>query len=184
MTNHLMPLQFPDGVINHGYNSDCYPKPKDNEYNPQTISSWLSGIKHFSSHRAIQFAWDVGPNSMHFGAAATARLILGSATCCRQNRRLYLSSSFPLPNSPQLTRSIMTKVRRITDDLERPSLDDRLYRVIELPNKLEALLVHDPETDKASASMNVGVGSYSDDNDMPGMAHAVEHLLFMGTKKV
>jgi insulysin len=78
----------------------------------------------------------------------------------------------------------MIKVRRITDDLERPSLDDRLYRVIELPNKLQALLVHDPETDKASASMNVGVGNYSDDNDMPGMAHAVEHLLFMGTKKV
>jgi insulysin len=78
----------------------------------------------------------------------------------------------------------MTNVRRITDDLEKPSLDDRSYRVIELPNKLQALLVHDPETDKASASMNVNVGSYSDDDSMPGMAHAVEHLLFMGTKKV
>ena len=78
----------------------------------------------------------------------------------------------------------MGKVRRITEDLEKPLLDDRSYRVIELPNQLQALLVHDPETDKASASMNVNVGSYSDDDDMPGMAHAVEHLLFMGTKKV
>ncbi|KAH0834509.1 putative zinc protease [Fonsecaea pedrosoi] len=77
----------------------------------------------------------------------------------------------------------MNSVRRITDDLEKPDLDDRSYRVIELSNKLEALLVHDAETDKASASLNVNVGNFSDEEDMPGMAHAVEHLLFMGTEK-
>lgn len=78
----------------------------------------------------------------------------------------------------------MTPIERVTDKLEAPALDDRSYRVIRLPNKLEALLVHDPETDKASASVNVNVGSFSDADDMPGMAHAVEHLLFMGTEKV
>ncbi len=78
----------------------------------------------------------------------------------------------------------MTQVYRVTDDLEKPALDDRSYRVITLPNKLEVLLVHDPDTDKASASLNVNVGSFSDEDDMPGMAHAVEHALFMGTKKV
>lgn len=77
-----------------------------------------------------------------------------------------------------------TRVERVTEDLEKPALDDRSYRVIRLRNKLEALLVHDPATDKASASVNVNVGNFSDDDDMPGMAHAVEHLLFMGTKKV
>jgi insulysin len=80
--------------------------------------------------------------------------------------------------------SVMTQVHRVTDDLEKPALDDRSYRVIKLPNKLEVLLVHDPDTDKASASLNVNVGSFSDEDDMPGMAHAVEHALFMGTKKV
>lgn len=78
----------------------------------------------------------------------------------------------------------MNQPRRITDELEKPDLDDRSYRVIELPNKLEALLVHDAQTDKASASLNVNVGNFSDDEEMPGMAHAVEHLLFMGTEKV
>ena len=77
----------------------------------------------------------------------------------------------------------MVPIERITDKLEAPELDDRLYRVIRLPNQLEALLVHDPDTDKASASVNVEVGSFSDAIDMPGMAHAVEHLLFMGTEK-
>lgn len=78
----------------------------------------------------------------------------------------------------------MAQIERITENLEKPELDDRSYRVIRLPNKLEALLVHDPDTDKASAAVNVNVGNFSDEDDMPGMAHAVEHLLFMGTKKV
>lgn len=73
---------------------------------------------------------------------------------------------------------------RITDTLEKPQLDNRTYRVIELPNKLEVLLIHDAETDKASAAMDVNIGSFSDSDDLPGMAHAVEHLLFMGTEKV
>ncbi|KAF9882582.1 Insulinase (Peptidase M16) [Aspergillus nanangensis] len=72
---------------------------------------------------------------------------------------------------------------RITECLVMPELDDCSYRVVRLPNKLEALLVHDPDTDKASAAVNVNVGNFSDADDMPGMAHAVEHLLFMGTEK-
>lgn len=78
----------------------------------------------------------------------------------------------------------MAPIERLAERLEAPALDDRSYRVIRLPNKLEALLVHDPDTDKASAAVNVNVGSFSDADDMPGMAHAVEHLLFMGTEKV
>lgn len=92
--------------------------------------------------------------------------------------------------SPQATRVPLNAVppddapERLADHLETPALDDRSYRVIRLPNKLEALLVHDPDTDKASAALDVNVGNFSDREDMPGMAHAVEHLLFMGTGKV
>ena len=98
----------------------------------------------------------------------------------RWTRSFSLSS----PPSAPPTPSIMTQIERITERLEKPELDDRSYRVIRLPNQLEALLVHDPDTDKASAAVNVNVGNFSDEDDMPGMAHAVEHLLFMGTKKV
>jgi insulysin len=72
----------------------------------------------------------------------------------------------------------------LTDGMEKPQLDNRTYRVVRLANDLEALLIHDPDTDKASAAMDVNIGSFSDADDMPGMAHAVEHLLFMGTEKV
>nr|POE72795.1 putative zinc protease [Quercus suber] len=81
------------------------------------------------------------------------------------------------------SRAPSTGVERLADALEKPLLDDRSYRVIKLPNQLEALLIHDPDTDKASAAMDVNVGSFSDSDEMPGMAHAVEHLLFMGTEK-
>jgi insulysin len=72
----------------------------------------------------------------------------------------------------------------VADQLEKPAPDKRLYRIIKLPNKLEAFLICDLETDKASAALDVNVGSFSDPKDMPGLAHAVEHMLFMGTKKV
>lgn len=75
-------------------------------------------------------------------------------------------------------------VQRLAERLEKPLVDDRTYRVVKLPNDLEALLIHDPETDKAAAAMDVNVGAFADAEDMPGMAHAVEHLLFMGTEKV
>lgn len=78
----------------------------------------------------------------------------------------------------------MPPIERITDQLEKPALDDRDYRVIRLPNKLEALLVHDPDTDKASAAANINVGNFSDPDNFSGIAHAVEHMLFMGTEKV
>ncbi|KAI7162683.1 putative metalloprotease [Hortaea werneckii] len=74
-------------------------------------------------------------------------------------------------------------VQRLAERLEKPLVDDRTYRVVKLPNDLEALLIHDPETDKAAAAMDVNVGAFADAEDMPGMAHAVEHLLFMGTEK-
>lgn len=57
------------------------------------------------------------------------------------------------------------------------------YRMITLKNSLQILLIHEPELDKASAALDVNVGSMSDPDDIPGLAHFLEHLLFMGTAK-
>jgi insulysin len=67
--------------------------------------------------------------------------------------------------------------------LETSTLDDRAYRLIRLQNGLEAMIVHDPETDKASAAMDIRVGHLSDPEELQGLAHFCEHLLFMGTEK-
>lgn len=61
--------------------------------------------------------------------------------------------------------------------------DQREYQYIELPNQLRVLLISDPEADKAAASMDVGVGSYDDPQQRQGLAHFLEHMLFLGTEK-
>ncbi|GAA5906121.1 hypothetical protein JCM8208_000637 [Rhodotorula glutinis] len=70
-----------------------------------------------------------------------------------------------------------------TKELERSQNDDREYRLIMLENGLEAIIVSDPKTDKAAAGMDVKVGHLSDPEDIPGLAHFCEHLMFMGTEK-
>lgn len=57
------------------------------------------------------------------------------------------------------------------------------YRALRLDNGLEVLLVHDPRADRAGASMDVSVGSAFDPKDMPGLAHFLEHMLFLGTQR-
>lgn len=61
--------------------------------------------------------------------------------------------------------------------------DSRDYRALTLDNGLEVLLVSDPEADRAAASMNVSVGSAQDPQATPGLAHFLEHMLFLGTDR-
>lgn len=61
--------------------------------------------------------------------------------------------------------------------------DPNEYRFLELDNGLRVILASDPEADKAAASMNVAVGSGNDPADREGLAHFLEHMLFLGTEK-
>ncbi len=64
-----------------------------------------------------------------------------------------------------------------------PALAKREMRKLRLDNGLETLLISDPETHESGAALAVAVGSWDDPTDRPGMAHFVEHLLFLGTEK-
>ncbi len=61
--------------------------------------------------------------------------------------------------------------------------DARDYEYLLLPNRLRVLLVSDPGADKAAAAMSVNVGSASNPPGREGLAHFLEHMLFMGTEK-
>ncbi|MCP4297929.1 MAG: peptidase M16, partial [Proteobacteria bacterium] len=61
--------------------------------------------------------------------------------------------------------------------------DNRNYRTINLKNGLEILLISDPETDNAAAALDVKVGHFSDPVNRQGLAHFLEHMLFLGTLK-
>jgi len=73
---------------------------------------------------------------------------------------------------------VHSKAIVVASQLEKPDLDDRSYRVIQLPNKLEALLVHDPDTDKASAALDVHVGNFSDSIDLQVSSLDMRNPLF------
>lgn len=61
--------------------------------------------------------------------------------------------------------------------------DRRQYKGIYLDNGLKVLLVSDPNAEKAAAALNVEVGSFNNPADREGLAHFLEHMLFLGTKK-
>lgn len=68
-------------------------------------------------------------------------------------------------------------------EVKKGSLDKRIYHYQVLDNRLPALLISDPEADRAAAALDVNVGSYDDPFDREGLAHFLEHMLFLGTKK-
>jgi insulysin len=61
--------------------------------------------------------------------------------------------------------------------------DKRDYQYLTLENGLRVLLVSDPHTDIAAASLNVATGSRDDPANRQGLAHFLEHMLFLGTEK-
>ena len=61
--------------------------------------------------------------------------------------------------------------------------DHRIYEALVLSNGLRVVLISDPTTDKAAASLDLNVGSGSDPDDREGLAHLLEHMLFLGTDR-
>jgi insulysin len=61
--------------------------------------------------------------------------------------------------------------------------DNRDYRYLTLSNNLRVLLISDPAAEKSAAALNVHVGSHQNPKERPGLAHFLEHMLFLGTEK-
>ena len=61
------------------------------------------------------------------------------------------------------------------------ALDPRSFRGLVLANGLRVLLASDPTAAKGAASLAVQVGYLNDPDDLPGIAHFCEHMLFLGT---
>ena len=59
--------------------------------------------------------------------------------------------------------------------------DDREYVWFELQNEMKVILITDNESTSCGALLNVNVGSIHETD--PGMAHFLEHMVFMGSEK-
>lgn len=62
-----------------------------------------------------------------------------------------------------------------------PSLKEQKTEKIRLSNGLEAIIISNPELKQSAVNLVVKAGSYQDPDAHPGLAHFLEHMLFLGT---
>lgn len=86
-------------------------------------------------------------------------------------------------SSPEVLPEYQLTSPQVRDDIIKSPNDSRDYRHLVLPNGLKVLLVSDPKADKSAASLSVYRGSFDDPEDRAGLAHFLEHMLFIGTEK-
>jgi len=115
------------------------------------------------------------------------------AVCCI----IYIFLAHPTPQSQEQLPAVVEKITQEEDavsDIKGPiksPSDPNEYRVFNLSNKLEVMIISDPTTHLSAAAIDFGVGDYQDfftDEDgneigARGLAHFHEHMVFLGTKE-
>ncbi|WP_024460172.1 insulinase family protein [Marinimicrobium sp. LS-A18] len=61
--------------------------------------------------------------------------------------------------------------------------DPRQYRYLELDNGLKVMLIQAQESELSAAALAIPAGMYQDPAEFQGLAHYLEHMLFLGTEK-
>jgi secreted Zn-dependent insulinase-like peptidase len=67
--------------------------------------------------------------------------------------------------------------------IQKSPLDKREYSYIQLSNGLKVMVVSDKAAKTTAAALVVNAGSYDEPSEHLGLAHYLEHMLFLGTKK-
>ena len=71
----------------------------------------------------------------------------------------------------------------INTSLVQSPNDSRQYQAIRLSNALEVLLISDPSLENSAASLSVPIGSMHSPDNQLGLAHYLEHMLFLGSER-
>ena len=122
---------------------------------------------------------DRAPQRARHGLALA---VLWLATLCLPVGADPLAGASTPPNSTTAAAAVQQRVDPEPRILV-PAIDTRSYRALRLANGIRAVLVSDPRTDKSAAALAVERGSFDEPADIPGLAHFLEHMLFLGTEK-
>ncbi|MCH9634435.1 MAG: Protease 3 [Chlamydiae bacterium] len=95
-------------------------------------------------------------------------------------RILFLALTLPIAS---LSADYTVVEDQMSEQVKTPSLQNVEKKKIRLENGLEAIVISDPNTPKSGASIAVGAGNSEEPFDKIGLAHFVEHMLFMGTEE-
>lgn len=71
----------------------------------------------------------------------------------------------------------------ITETIRKSEKDPRQYQAIKLDNGMTVLLVSDAQATKSLAALTLPVGSLENPTDQLGLAHYLEHMVLMGSKR-
>ncbi|MEQ5184909.1 pitrilysin [Providencia rettgeri] len=71
----------------------------------------------------------------------------------------------------------------LPETINKSVSDPREYKAIKLNNDMTVLLVSDPKATKSLAAVALPVGSIENPNSQLGLAHYLEHMVLMGSKK-
>ncbi|KAH8739557.1 insulinase like protease [Cryptosporidium ryanae] len=82
-----------------------------------------------------------------------------------------------------VSSSFVKQKKQSTDFILRPFSDNRKFKHVILKNGLELLLIEDVNVEKSAYSVGVKAGSFNDPDNVFGLFHLIEHMLFLGTEK-
>ncbi|HHR6405196.1 TPA: pitrilysin [Providencia alcalifaciens] len=71
----------------------------------------------------------------------------------------------------------------LPETINKSVSDPREYKAIKLNNNMTVLLVSDPKATKSLAAVSLPVGSIENPDSQLGLAHYLEHMVLMGSKK-
>jgi insulysin len=96
---------------------------------------------------------------------------------------LLLLAALPLSSEEMIATSTSYRIieDKATLPILNPALEGRKVEKLILQNGLQVYLISDPGADQSAAGVAVDAGSWEDPKEYPGMAHFLEHMLFMGT---
>src|SRR4030095_15055154 len=97
-------------------------------------------------------------------------------------KTLFLAAALAVAIPPFAAPATRTAIADLPARLQAPT-DTAQFRRFTLDNGLRVLLVSDQKFNKSGAALVVNVGTIDDPRDTEGMAHFLEHMLFLGTEK-
>lgn len=108
-------------------------------------------------------------------------LLMGSLSLLLSQSPFAAASSSPDKAASQSAQGDQLKMEH--NMIKQSPNDKRDYKVIRLGNKLEVLLVSDPDLKNSAASLSLPIGSMHNPDSQLGLAHYLEHMLFLGSER-
>ena len=68
-------------------------------------------------------------------------------------------------------------------EINKPKFDKRDFHGSQLENGIKYIIVNDSHLEKSFVTVSINIGSYSNPEGYDGLAHFLEHMLFMGSEK-